>query len=109
MNCPSCNQEASSFLRSLSLEGVSFLKSMQGYFKCQHCGTLLRITSYGKQFWFFYIPAVVVAVLWALFPGLTVVWLPLLVLVFIGFAGLQKFAQVQKVDAEDHSTTTPAS
>ena len=44
MKCPSCNITASSFLRTtFSLQGVSFSKAIQGYLKCQHCGTLLRL------------------------------------------------------------------
>lgn len=107
MQCPSCSKEATSYLRrAFSLEGVSILKSAQGYLKCQHCGALLHVTSYGRQFWFLYTPAVVVAALWAFFPGLTVVWLPLLVLISIGFIGLAKYAVYKKVDEENPPTTS---
>ncbi|MFZ4622325.1 MAG: hypothetical protein ACOYNS_17315 [Bacteroidota bacterium] len=43
MKCPSCHQPASSFVRnSFSLQNVSLLQSLEGYLRCQHCGTLLR-------------------------------------------------------------------
>ncbi len=68
MNCPSCNQTASSFLRNaFSLQGVTISKSIQGYFKCQNCGTLLRVVSVGRQSWFFYMSAVIVLGLFLFF------------------------------------------
>jgi hypothetical protein len=61
MICPSCNQSASSLLRSaFSFQGVSRSKNIQGYFTCQHCGVVLRITGYRVRFMFFYIPTIVV-------------------------------------------------
>ena len=110
MNCPVCDKEASSYKRhAFTLEGVSVVKAMQGYLKCQSCGALLRVTSYGKQFWFFYTPAVVLAVLWALFPGLTIVWIPLLFVISFSFGGVWKFAQIVKVDVGQQPSTDPAS
>ena len=109
MNCPSCNKEATSYLRhAFSLEGVSLVKAMQGYLKCQNCDTLLRVTSYGRQFWYFFTPAVLLAILWALFPRLTIVWIPLLFVVSFSFGGLWKFAHIEKVDVDDHQSTNPA-
>jgi hypothetical protein len=95
MKCPSCNQKATSFWRNaFSLQGVSVTKSAHGYLKCQHCGTLLRVTGYGNRFWFFYIPAIAVLTLFillyrSLFAILGVdaglVWVVLLFLIFAAF------------------------
>ncbi|GEM_PF-3019374 len=57
MKCPTCHQSATTLLRNaLTLQGVSFSQSIQGFFTCHHCGTLLRVTGFGKYFWFFFIP-----------------------------------------------------
>jgi hypothetical protein len=111
MQCPSCNQEATSFWRNaFSLQGVSVFKSAHGYLTCQNCGTLLRVTGYGKRFWFFYIPTVVVLILFILFyralfeilgidAGL--VWVVLLFLIFTAFIFLiWKKPQLEKVDED---------
>jgi len=42
MQCPSCNQPASSLRSALTLNGVPFSMAMQGYSKCKHCGKLLH-------------------------------------------------------------------
>jgi hypothetical protein len=91
------------------LEGVSIVKAAQGYLKCQNCGALLRVTSYGKHFWFFFTPPVVLAILWALFPGLTIVWIPFLFVITISFGGLWKFALLVKVDTGEQPSTNPVS
>jgi hypothetical protein len=117
MNCPSCNQLSSTFLRNaFSLQGVSFSKAVRGYFKCQHCGTLLRIASYGKQFWYWSIPTGIILVLFAIFyrnlfkiigtDATVVIWIILILVIVITYTfGIWKFAQVQKVDTEKQSTT----
>jgi hypothetical protein len=118
MKCPSCNQSASSFFRNVfTLQGVSLIKSMQGYFKCQQCGTLLRIVSYGRQFWYFAIPTTIVLVLYAVLyrrlfsvigtDATVVIWIILILAIMMNYSfGLWKFAQVKKVDTENQTTTT---
>jgi hypothetical protein len=112
MNCPSCNHPATSFLRNaFSLQGVSFSRSVKGYFKCQHCGSLLRITSYGKPFWYFFSGAIVVLILFALLYrrliftiGMSItasIWiLIVLVITFIFTFGIWKYGRVEKVDED---------
>jgi hypothetical protein len=120
MNCPSCNHTAASFIRyAVSLKGVSVTKSMQGYLKCQNCGTLLRVTSFGKQFWVFFIATLVIlAVFVVLYPrlfsivgtGATAaigIILVLMIVTVFTFA-LWRFARVQKVDSDNRATTTSA-
>jgi len=109
MTCPSCNQSASSLLRhAFSLQGVSFIKSVQGHFTCQHCGTHLRVVRFGKQFWLFVIATVVALVLFlflfsSLFlsvgPSTTVViWLIVMLLaVFLFNFGMWKYGVVETV------------
>jgi hypothetical protein len=109
MTCPSCNQQATSLLRNaVSLQGVTFFQSVRGFLRCQHCGTLLKITNYGKGFWYFYVPAVVVLAalvlghqyLFAIVrinPG--VVWVALVIMISITFTfGLWRHAHVVQVD-----------
>lgn len=90
---------------------------MLGYLKCQNCGTLLRVTSFGKQFWVFFIATVVILALFvALYRRLfsivgtgatAAIWIILvLMIVTIFMFALWKFAQVQKVDADNPPTTT---
>ena len=116
MICPSCNQSASSLLRSaFSFQGVSIFKSAQGYFKCQQCGGLLRISGYGKGFWYFYVPTIIVLVLFALLyrdimqvfgDNVGIIWVALLLVIFTTFAlALWKNAQIKKVDTDSTSTT----
>jgi hypothetical protein len=117
MNCPSCNQIATSFLRNaFSLQGVSILQSTKGYFKCQHCGTLLRITSFGKQFWYFFIgTTIVLAIFTLLYKRLILIvgmgataaiWVIIvLVLMSIFTFGIWKYAQIEKVDTDPMTKT----
>ena len=117
MTCPSCNQTASSFLRSaFSLQGVSFSKSIQGYFKCQNCATLLRVTSFGKLFWLFFVSTAIVLALFVLLvprilsifgAGATeVIWIILVFFtVFVLQFGTWKFGHAERVDTDTTSTT----
>lgn len=118
MNCPSCNRTAASFIRyAVSLKGVSITKSMQGYLKCQQCGTLLRVTSFGKQVWVVFIATVVILAMFVVLyrrlfsivgAGATAaigIILVLMIVTVFTFA-LWKFAQVQKADADNRATTT---
>lgn len=112
MICPSCNQIASTFLRNaFSLQGVSIVQSTKGYFKCQHCGTLLRITSFGTQFWYFFIgTTIVLAVFAALYKRLIVtvgmgataaIWIMIVLgLMSIFTFGMWKYAQIEKVGTD---------
>ena len=60
MICPSCNKKPSTFLRrAFTLEGATVAQSLKGQFTCRHCGALLRIKSYGKYFWHFYISMII--------------------------------------------------
>ncbi len=110
MNCPSCNQSASSFLRNtFSRQGVSITQSAKGYLKCQHCGTLLRITGFGKQFWYFFTGTFTVLAAFALLyrrlmeaagTGATAaIWIVIVLAVMLAVTfGLWKNAKVEKVD-----------
>ena len=122
MNCPSCNQSASSFFRyAFSRQGVSLVKSIRGYLKCQSCGTLLHVASFGKVFWILLIPIVVLLALFVLlFPRflritgaapVVATWIVLVLLIFFIFSfGLWKYAQVQRVDTGAQSNAnTPVS
>lgn len=112
MICPSCNKLASSFFRySFSFQGVSFAKSIRGYLMCQSCGTLLRVTGFGTQFWVFFTPTVIVLAVFVLFyrqvlssigPNATPALWMVLVLVIVGTLtfGLWRFARVQRVESE---------
>lgn len=108
MTCPSCNQPASSFLRdAFSFQGVSFFKNIRGYLKCQHCGSLLRVTGFGKPFWPFFIAAVILLGLWialyetnSTFLGLDVgtMWIFFGLWIVITFRfGVWKHSQVEAV------------
>ena len=110
MDCPSCNKPASAlWAYAFSLQGVSVVKNLRGYLKCQHCGALLRVRSYGKQFWYMFIPAAILLIAFAfLFPTLSVklgtiatatIWMFILILIAAVFGyGLWKFAVLQKVE-----------
>lgn len=116
MKCPSCSQTPASFLRfSFSLQGVSLVRSVQGYFTCRHCGTLLRVTKYGKEFWTLLVASFLLLALFALFfeqlvqaAGIgTVVGLWIGLVLFIGSSfiyGLWRFAQIAAV----HESKDPA-
>jgi hypothetical protein len=109
MNCPSCNQIATSLLRSaFSLQGVSIVQSTKGYFKCQNCGTLLRITGFGRQFWYFFGGTTAVLIAFALLhkrlilevgTGATAaIWIKIVLVIMSIFTfGLWKYAQIERV------------
>jgi hypothetical protein len=110
MICPSCNSEATSFKRhTFTLEGATFVQSVKGQFTCQHCGVLLRITGYGKQFWYSYIPVVIALTMFLLFrkslpidPG--VIWITLVIVIGIMLTfGIWRYAQVERVSIEKTS------
>ncbi len=62
MNCPNCGEKPVGMLPSLTFGGVGFKKALRGYFKCKHCGTLLKqsttssmvVPKYKSPFWVFY-------------------------------------------------------
>jgi hypothetical protein len=116
MICPSCNQSASSLLRTtFSFQGVSFSKNIQGHFKCRHCGTLLHVTGYGKRFWLFYIPTIVLLALYGLsYQSISAIFgndagLVLGLLTFVVVTALTisiwKNTQIEKVDADSTTIT----
>lgn len=112
MTCPSCNQPATTFWRNaFSLQGVSIPQALKGNFKCQHCGTLLSITSFGKLFWYFFCGAVIVLALFVLLhrrlivvvgTGATAwIWIVIvLAIVSVLVFGMWKYAQIQKVNTD---------
>lgn len=60
MDCPNCAKRPVKRFYSFSLNGVKFKDYLNGYFRCRHCGTLLKqttvsglgsIPSYEKGFW----------------------------------------------------------
>jgi len=95
---------------------VSFIQSVKGYFKCQHCGTLLRITKFGNEFLFFFIASVAIIVSFLLLqrrlffifgPSVTTaIWIILVLLtVFLFTYGTWKYARIEKADTKTNSTT----
>jgi hypothetical protein len=111
MQCPSCHQQASSLSRTVfSLQGVSVIKSAMGYLVCQNCGVLLRVKTYGKRFWFFYIPGIVALLIFVLLfrrivtvPGLDVgiAWVTLIVAIMLTFTvGVWKNAELEQVGSQ---------
>ena len=110
MICPSCKQQATTFIRyAFSLQGVSIFEGMKGYFKCQHCGTLLCIAGYGKHFWTFLVGTIIsVAAFATLYPRLmkvvgmgvtAAIWVVIIVGAMLIFSvGIWKYARIEKVD-----------
>jgi len=45
MSCPSCHQEPSFLRVAFTSQGVSFVKSIKGYSRCEHCGQLLKLSN----------------------------------------------------------------
>jgi len=89
---------------------------MQGYFKCQHCGTLLRVTGYKNRFLLFYIPVILVLGLAAGFlyqslaanvgSGLgSVLGVLLLVTIIALTISIWKNTRVEKVDTDPATMT----
>jgi hypothetical protein len=91
------------------MQGVTVADSFKGRFRCQHCGTLLRIKNYGKFFWYFYISVIVILTMLILgrksiFANLPVdpgiVWILLVIMILITFTfGLWKHAVAEKVES----------
>lgn len=91
-----------------TLQGVSVRQSVKGFLKCQQCGTLLRIVNFGKYFWYFYVPVLVVFSTLALarkyiFTILRIdpalVWIALVAVIFVTFTfGIWRHAQVEQVE-----------
>jgi hypothetical protein len=116
MKCPSCNQAATSFLRSsFSLQGVSFVQSLQGKLKCQHCGVLLRTVKYDKQIWYFLIACVMMLALIILFSkrlmialgigAVAIYWIVFTIMVVLVFVyGTWKYGVLEKVYTEEPRT-----
>lgn len=113
MQCPACNQEASSFLRSaISLEGASYAESFKGYLRCQHCGTLLRTSRFRKEvgyvvlalaiafftFWFVFLKGLIANIGIKATLVTWIVFVLLWVLFFI--LGLWKYRVLEKVEEE---------
>jgi len=113
MNCPSCNQPAASFLRyAFTLQGVPLYQSMRGYFKCEHCGALLHVKSFGRYFWYCFVGSILVLALFTLFyrslikmAGTNlaiVVWFLILAGILVTFVlGMWKYAVAEKVESDD--------
>lgn len=118
MICPSCIQIASSFLRNtFSMQGVTFCQSVKGYFKCQHCGILLRAASFGKELWFLLGAMCIVLIILAEFFGhllsligsaaIAVYWVALAFLFISVFVyGAWRFSRAEKVDIDLPKTAT---
>lgn len=59
MNCPNCNKKPIRIFSDFRLHGVTFKKALEGYFKCKHCGTLLKeeskndFSKYQTTYWYF--------------------------------------------------------
>ena len=92
---------------------------MQGYFKCQHCGILLRVTNYGKQFWILFAASLVLLALFVVLyqqlvttigTGTTAaLWVGLVFLIGFTFMfGLWKSAQIAAVEEGSDPTSAPS-
>ncbi|HWP81274.1 MAG TPA: hypothetical protein VNN76_01320 [Bacteroidota bacterium] len=107
MNCPHCNQPASTFFESMfSLRGVSISEAIRMYFKCRNCGTLLQHTGFGKETTIFLTASVAVLAILTQFE----IFLPLVglvaygLLVLIGFAYcFWKYGKIAKVNPEERT------
>jgi uncharacterized membrane protein len=91
---------------------------MQGYLKCQHCGTLLRVTNYGKQFWILFAASLILLALFVVLyqqllttigTGTTAaLWVGLVLLIGFTFMfGLWKYAQIAAVEKGNDPTPAP--
>jgi len=119
MKCPTCHQSATTLLRNaLTLQGVSFSQSIQGFFTCHHCGSLLRVTGFGKHFWLFFIPPAATLLLFLFLyrqfialigmGATTAVWIGLVLMSGGNFInGLWKFVQVEKAGPDHEAETNP--
>lgn len=56
MKCPNCGKRPLSFFGALGFSGAGFKKTIEGYYKCRHCGTLLwpeQLEGYPRPYWYF--------------------------------------------------------
>jgi hypothetical protein len=108
MQCPSCHHQATSLLRNaFTFQGVSFIQSFRGFLKCQHCGKLLMVTSYGKYFWYFYIPVLFILLVFTVADKYInnnfhidagILWVALVIMICITFTfGIWRNARVEDV------------
>ena len=104
MMCPSCNSEATTLRRHLfTLEGATLLQSLRGQFTCQHCGVLLRVSGYAKEFWYSYIPVLIVLTVFLLIRKYlpinpVVIWILLLAVVALMLThGIWTYGRVETV------------
>ena len=68
MKCPICGDNATTVFRDLfSRQGVPFAQKAKGYFKCQHCNSLLRVTGYTNNIWYYYAADAIILALFVLF------------------------------------------
>ena len=112
MTCPSCKQQASSFSRFvMTLQGVSVRQSVQGYLRCQNCGTLVRVIRFRSALWGFLAPTVALLIAFVFTypkivrsaggPPSVAIWFFLLFLILFVFSyGLWRFGELEsKEDA----------
>ncbi len=58
MKCPNCSKKPVGLFPGFRLKRVGVRKAIRGYFKCRHCGTLLKqvvesgIAQYQKTYWY---------------------------------------------------------
>lgn len=109
MTCPSCNKEATTFWRqSFTRQGVTYYKSMLGYFKCKECGALLKVTMFKKQLWIFFTSASIVLLVFVLnykayilkygFDIIAALWIGIVAaLVSVFTFGIWKYSCAEKV------------
>jgi hypothetical protein len=110
MICPSCNKEATTFLRqAFTRQDVTYYKSMQGYLKCIECGALLKVTMFKKQLWIFIFTAIIVLLLFTLnyktyipkfgFDIMATIWIIIVAAYFCIFTfGIWKYSHAEKVE-----------
>lgn len=99
MNCPNCNKKPVGLFPSFSFGGVGFKKALQGYFKCKHCGTILKqsntstiLPKYEKPFWALYtiLLSAMMGTIWLVFYLLETnmesenIWVVLPVVIIVG-------------------------
>jgi|GEM_PF-1568793 multisubunit Na+/H+ antiporter MnhC subunit len=60
MKCPNCGQRSKRLINITPSTGVSFRKSIEGYFRCRACNVLLKhqknswgLTKFKKQYWIY--------------------------------------------------------
>ena len=63
MTCPQCAKVPNSYLDQFRFGGVGFRKYLQGFIKCRHCGSMLRVLGFEKIFWLVFPTVLVLAFL----------------------------------------------